>query len=124
MMNLDDYSRDELKNIIIEIDSNDFIESLSSDYIKKNKVQYDLIEERELREICTGNVGHKSVALKQRQKGNPPEVIAYADKANERLRRRFYKMTLNKGVNRNVATTAIARELACFIWGMMTEHVS
>lgn len=54
MMNLDDYSRDELKNIIIEIDSNDFIESLSSDYTKKIKVQYDLIEERELREICTG----------------------------------------------------------------------
>lgn len=71
-----------------------------------------------------GNVGHKSVTLRQRQQGNPPEVIAYADKANERLRRRFYKMTLNKGVNRNVATTAIARELACFIWGMMTEHVS
>ena len=68
-----------------------------------------------------GNVGHKSVALKQRQKGNPPEVIAYADKANERLRRRFYKMTLNKGVSRDVAATAIARELACFIWGMMTE---
>jgi len=68
-----------------------------------------------------GNVGHKSVALKQRQKGNPQEVIAYADKANERLRRRFYKMTLNKGVSRDVAATAIARELACFIWGMMTE---
>lgn len=64
------------------------------------------------------------MALKQRQKGNPPEVIAYADKANERLRRRFYKRTLNKGVNRNVAVTAIVRELACFIWGMMTEHVS
>ena len=71
-----------------------------------------------------GNVGHKSVALKQRRKGNPPEVMVYADKATERLRRRFYKMTLNKGVNRNVAATAIARELACFIWGMMTEHVS
>ncbi len=70
-----------------------------------------------------GTVGHKSVALKQRQQGNPPEIIAYADKANERLRRRFYKMTLTKGVNRNVATTAIARELACFIWGMMTGHV-
>lgn len=70
-----------------------------------------------------GTVGHKSIALKQRQQGNPPEVIAYADKANERLRRRFYKMTLNKGINRNVAITAIARELACFIWGMMTEHV-
>lgn len=71
-----------------------------------------------------GNIGHKSIALKQRQKGNSPEVIAYADKANERLRRRFYKMTLNKGVNRNIATTAIARELACFIWGMMTGNIA
>lgn len=70
-----------------------------------------------------GNIGHKSNALKQRQQGNPPEIIAYADKANERLRRRFYMMTLKKGVNRNIAATAIARELACFIWGMMTEQV-
>lgn len=64
-----------------------------------------------------GNVGHKSIALKQRQKGCPSEVIAYADRGNERLRRRFYRMTLNKGINRNVAVTAIARELACFMWG-------
>lgn len=71
-----------------------------------------------------GTIGHKSVALKKRQQGNMPRVIAYADKANERLRRRFYKMTLNKGVNRNVATTAIARELACFMWGLMTDHVA
>lgn len=71
-----------------------------------------------------GNIGHKSVALKQRQQGNTPQVIAYADKANERLRRRFYKITLNKGVNRNIATTAIARELACFMWGLMTNHVA
>jgi len=70
-----------------------------------------------------GAVGHKSVALKQRQQGNNPHVIAYANKANERLRRRFYKMTLKNGVNRNKATTAIARELACFIWGMMTNRV-
>ena len=67
-----------------------------------------------------GSIGHKSVALKQRQQGNAPQEIAYADKANERLRRRFYKMTLNKGVNRNKAATAIARELACFMWGMIT----
>ena len=71
-----------------------------------------------------GAIGHKSVALKQRQNGCTAEVIAYADKANERLRRRFYKMTLSKGVKRNVATTAIARELACFIWGMMTGNVA
>jgi Transposase and inactivated derivatives len=71
-----------------------------------------------------GAVGNKSLPLKQRQKGNSPQIIAYADKANERLRRRFYKMTLSKGINRNVATTAIARELACFMWGMMTDNVA
>ena len=71
-----------------------------------------------------GNIGHKSIALKQRQQGCSAEVIAYADKANERLRRRFYRMTLNKGINRNVATTAIARELACFMWGMATGNIS
>jgi len=70
-----------------------------------------------------GAIGHKSVALKKRQEGNAALVIAYADKANERLRRKFYKMTLNKGINRNVATTAVARELACFMWGLMTENV-
>lgn len=71
-----------------------------------------------------GAIGHKSIELKQRQQGNTPQVIAYADKANERLRRRFYKMTLSKGVNRNVATTAIARELACFMWGLMTDNIA
>ena len=71
-----------------------------------------------------GVVGHKSVALKKRQEGCSPEVIAYADKANERLRRRFYRLTLHNGVNRNKAATAIARELSCFIWGMMTDNVA
>ena len=71
-----------------------------------------------------GKIGRKSVALKQRQKGCDPEVIAYADKANERLRRKFYRMTLNRGINRNIATTAVARELACFIWGMATGNIS
>lgn len=71
-----------------------------------------------------GAVGHKSVDLKRRQQGNEPEIIAYADKANERLRRKFYKMTLKNGTKRNVAATAIARELACFMWGMMTGNVA
>ena len=71
-----------------------------------------------------GSIGHKSIELKRRQQGCAPQVIAYADKANERLRRKFYKMTLNKGINRNVAATAIARELACFVWGMATGNIS
>lgn len=71
-----------------------------------------------------GAVGHKSAALKKRQAGNSPQVIAYADKANERLRRKFYRMVLKNKSQRNVAATAIARELACFMWGMMTDHVA
>jgi transposase len=70
-----------------------------------------------------GSIGYKSKDLKKRQRGNTPEVIAYADKANERLRRKFYRMTLKNGAKRNVAATAIARELSCFIWGLMTDRV-
>lgn len=71
-----------------------------------------------------GQVGFKSKELKSRQSGNTPQVIAYADKANERLRRRYYKMVLGSSKKHNVAKTAIARELACFMWGMMTDNIS
>lgn len=71
-----------------------------------------------------GAVGYKSKELKKRQEGNTPQVIAYADKANERLRRRYYKMVLGEGKRSNVAKTAVARELACFLWGMMTDHMA
>lgn len=70
-----------------------------------------------------GQIGYKSRELKARQSGNTPPVIAYADKANERLRRRYYKMVLGQNKRSNVAKTAIARELACFMWGMMTDHI-
>ena len=69
-----------------------------------------------------GQIGYKSKLLSARQEGNSPAVIQYADKANERLRRKCYRLTLSNGKNANVAKTAIARELACFIWGMMTEN--
>lgn len=69
-----------------------------------------------------GVIGYKSKELKARQAGNTPQVIAYADKANERLRRKYYKMVLGQNKKHNVAKTAIARELACFIWGMMTDR--
>ena len=71
-----------------------------------------------------GQIGFKSKELKSRQAGNSPQVIAYADKANERLRRRYYKMVLGKSKKHNVAKTAIARELACFMWGMMTDRIA
>ena len=69
-----------------------------------------------------GKIGYKSVALKARQQGNSPHVIAYADKANERLRRKYYSMIF-RGKRANVAKTAVARELACFLWGMMNNCI-
>ena len=73
--------------------------------------------------IARGRIGFKSKALKSRQEGNPPEIILYADKANERLRRRYYRMVLRNNKKPNVAKTAIARELACFMWGMLTDKI-
>lgn len=73
--------------------------------------------------ICRGKAGRKSKALRARQNGSPADVIAYADKANTRLRGRYYKL-IQKGKKKNVAIAAIARELACFIWGMMTGDIS
>ena len=72
--------------------------------------------------LARGRVGYKSKVLKAKQYGK--QVIAYADKANERLRRRFYHLTLKLKKKRNIAVAAVARELSCFIWGMMTERIS
>ncbi len=75
------------------------------------------------RGICKGAVGHKSKEPRSRQSGNTAEAIAYADKANTRLRGRYYKF-IRHGKKKNVAVAAIARELACFVWGMMTDNIS
>lgn len=69
-----------------------------------------------------GTVGQKSAALKARQTGNSEATIQYADRANIRLRRKYVRITMRS--SSNVAKTAIARELACFIWGLMTDHIS
>jgi transposase len=69
-----------------------------------------------------GPVGAKGKALKDRQSGNDPVVIAYADRANNRLKRKCYRIMLKS--KRNIAVTAVARELACFIWGMMTDNTA
>ena len=70
-----------------------------------------------------GMVGYKSKDLKKRQSLCSSEAIAYADKANVRLRKKYYHMIRN-GKKVNIAKTAIARELACFVWGMMTDNTA
>lgn len=69
-----------------------------------------------------GAVGAKSKTLSKRQSGNDPEVIAYANRANERLKRKCYRIMFRS--KRNIAVTAVARELACFMWGMMTGNMA
>ena len=69
-----------------------------------------------------GAVGKKSKAQKERQAGNSPEVIAYADRAVDRLKRKYQRIALHSRAN--IAKTAVARELACFVWGMMTGNIS
>jgi len=70
-----------------------------------------------------GTPGKKSKTLEARQTGNEPKVIAYADRANERLRRKFHRLMYRK-TKYNIAITAIAREMSCFIWGMMTDNIA
>lgn len=67
--------------------------------------------------------GQKSKRLIARQKGNEPDVISYADRANRRLHK-VYSNLVARGVHHNKATVAVARELSCFIWGMMNERTN
>ena len=69
-----------------------------------------------------GNPGIKSKKLKARQKGQDSKVIAYADKCAKRLKHKYTRM-IESGKSKNVAITAVARELACFVWGMETGNI-
>lgn len=69
-----------------------------------------------------GNVGYKSKILLTKQKHLSPELNAYVDKANERCRRKFHRIKA-RTTKHNLAVTAVAREMACFIWGIMTDNV-
>ena len=64
--------------------------------------------------------GEKTRRLVERQKGKEALVVACADRCRRRLRGKIAHLEL-KGKNANIATTAAARELACFVWGMMTQ---
>lgn len=72
--------------------------------------------------LVKGTVGLKSKRVKARQKGQQSDVISYADRAVERLQRKYHRM-MYQGKPRNVAITAIARELGCFIWGLETGKI-
>ena len=57
--------------------------------------------------------------LKRRREGQPPHVIAIADKAQQRLHRRYHRLTLGSCKPPTKAVTAVARELVGFVWAAM-----
>jgi len=59
-----------------------------------------------------------SKRLTERRRGQPSEIIAYADRAMRRLQGKYFHLLL-KGKRPQVAVTAVARELAGFVWGLM-----
>jgi hypothetical protein len=57
--------------------------------------------------------------LQRRQEGLDPAVVARAWAAQLRLCGKFHRLDARK-TNRKIVVTAIARELAGFIWAEMT----
>jgi transposase len=64
---------------------------------------------------------HISKTLKQRRKNQPQWAIDIADRAGQRLRKRYWHL-INHGKMQCKATTAIAREMAGFIWSVLREY--
>ncbi len=60
-------------------------------------------------------------SLRRRRQGQPQWAIDLADKAGQRLRRR-YRALSERGKEPCKVAVAIARELSGFIWAMMREH--
>lgn len=59
-----------------------------------------------------------SKALRLRRRDQPAEVIALADRAMRRLHRRWWHL-VTAGKSTQKATTAVARELAGFVWAVL-----
>jgi transposase len=59
-----------------------------------------------------------SKRLAVRRVGTNESIISYADRALSRLHGKYYKLIF-KGKSKQVAVTAVARELSGFLWGVM-----
>lgn len=65
-----------------------------------------------------------SVQLARRRKDQPPEVIAIADRAQQRLYKRHWRMKEAHRKHINVVTVATARELTGFIWSILQHKMA
>jgi transposase len=58
-----------------------------------------------------------NLILNRRRQGQRPEIVAIALKAQHRLSKKFFHLDQKK--HRHVAVTAVARELAGFVWAVL-----
>lgn len=70
-----------------------------------------------------GNAYYKSKALEKRQEGLDPKVIAYAERARVRLQKKYIRLRNGRFKAHNTIVCAIARELANFVWGMLSGDI-
>jgi transposase len=61
------------------------------------------------------------VALRRRREGQPSWVLAVADRAQQRLHRRYWRLVLGSKKPPQKAVMAITRELAGFIWAVVSK---
>lgn len=61
--------------------------------------------------------------FKRRVVQQPPDVVRYVMAAQERLYRRYWRMA-RRGKPNQVTAVAAARELAGFVWGLMTDRTA
>jgi len=59
-----------------------------------------------------------SKAIKSRRKAQPSEVVSIAERADQRLNRKFWRMVDRYNKRPGTAAVAVARELAGFIWAI------
>jgi transposase len=64
------------------------------------------------------HVGKDSAAIRRRREGQPADVIASAVRAQQRLHTRFVRLL--ERMPSQKAVTAVARELAGFVWAQLT----
>jgi transposase len=56
------------------------------------------------------------VTLRKRREGQPAAIVSLADRAQQRLNRRFLRLVVGRSVCSQKAVVAVARELTGFIW--------
>jgi transposase len=101
--------------------------SESSSGEKEHKGPITKTGNRRVRRLLTEVAWHHrhaygvSKVLRKRREGQPQWAIDIADRAGIRLRRRYRRLVL-KGKLPCKAVTAVARELAGFIWSAMIEY--